>query len=88
MIATAFVFSARSNDDFYPSNDNGLKTGLILNATVAGQDESTHAAMTGEGESSTNWTFAFDSNDKVSVSNTGLQNYDLMIVIMAKAWIC
>lgn len=43
MIATAFVFSACSNDDFTPPSDNGVKTGMILNATVAGQNEGTRA---------------------------------------------
>ena len=75
MIATAFVFSACSNDDVTPPSDNGVKTGMILKATVAGQDESTRATMDGDGEGSANWTFAFDGNDKVSVTNSTIDNY-------------
>lgn len=75
MIATAFVFSACSNDDFIPPSDNGVKTGMILNATVAGQNEGTRATMDGDGEGSTDWTFAFDGNDKVSVSNSAISGY-------------
>lgn len=75
MIATAFVFSACSNDDLTPPpNNNGVKTGMTLKATVAGQ-ESTRATMGGEGEGSTDWTFAFDGNDKVSVTNNTINNY-------------
>ncbi len=75
MIATAFVFSACSNDDVTPPSDNGAKTGMILKATVAGQDESTRAAMDGDSVGSTNWKFDFDSNDQVSVSNNTINNY-------------
>lgn len=74
MIATAFVFSACSNDDLTPPSDNGVKTGMTLKATVAGQ-ESTRATMGGEGESSTDWAFAFDGTDKVSVTNNTINSY-------------
>lgn len=48
---------------------------MILNATVAGQKEGTRATMDGDGEGSTDWTFAFDGNDKVSVSNSAISGY-------------
>ncbi len=73
MVVAAVAFSACSND--ISPIDNDGKTGMVLNATVAGQDESTRATMSGDGEGTGNWTFAFDGGDKVAVGNSAVSGY-------------
>ena len=47
MVAAALVFSACSNDDENPIDNNGTG-GIVLKATIEGQDASTRAVMKGD----------------------------------------
>ena len=76
MVAAAFVFSACSNDDNSPIDNAGnSNVGMTLNASVVEPDGSTRATMSGEGEGTGNWTFAFDGGDKLKVGNSAVSDY-------------
>ena len=79
MVAAALVFSACSNDDENPIDNNGTG-GIVLKATIEGQDASTRAVMKGDSISTSTdetgkWTFNFDGKDKMSVGNNTVSNY-------------
>lgn len=61
MMLAAVTFTACSNDDM---SETQTQKGLTLSASV--ENLSTRASMTDE---SGTWKFAFEANDKVSVSN-------------------
>lgn len=79
MVAAAVVFSACSSDDENPIDNNGTTAGMVLKATIEGQDKATRATMSGDSLSTSadngKWTFAFDSGDKLSVSNSAAADY-------------
>lgn len=60
------TFTACSNDDM---SETPTQKGLTLNASV--ENLSTRASMTDE---SGTWKFAFENNDKVSVSNSKIND--------------
>lgn len=79
MAFAAIAFSACSSDDENPADNNGAATGMVLRATVEGQEPSSRATMSGNGESLTaengKWTFSFSSGDNISASNTAVGGY-------------
>ena len=68
----ALALAACSSDDYTLPSGNG---GMVLRASVAGQESATRATMEGTGDvtSSTadgaKWTFGFEDGDKVSATN-------------------
>lgn len=67
MLAT-MVLAACSSDD--PTTEPPVKRGMVLKATV--ENASTRATMT---DNEGTWTFAFDTDDKVKVSNNKVADY-------------
>lgn len=62
-----------------PIDNNGSNTGMVLHATIDGQD-ATRATMNGDSvnmtkDDSGKWTFAFSGSDKINVSNSDISNY-------------
>lgn len=79
MAVAAIVFSACSSDEENPIDNNGSNTGMVLHATIDGQD-ATRATMNGDSvnmtkDDSGKWTFAFSGSDKINVSNSDISNY-------------
>ena len=74
MMLAAVTFTACSNDDM---SETQTQKGLTLSASV--ENLSTRASMTDESTSMTDdkgtWKFAFENNDKVSVTNNTISNF-------------
>lgn len=74
MMLAAVTFTACSNDDM---SETQTQKGLTLSASV--ENLSTRASMTDKSTSMTDdkgtWKFAFENNDKVSVTNNTISNF-------------
>lgn len=79
MAVAAVALSACSNDDENPIDNNGTATGMVLHATIEGQEPSSRATMSGDSVATTadngKWTFSFSGGDNINVSNTAVSGY-------------
>lgn len=80
MMLAAVTFTACSNDDM---SETQTQKGLTLSASV--ENLSTRASMTDE---SGTWKFAFENNDKVSVSNNKINDIYTFQKVSGGAFTC
>lgn len=80
MMLAAVTFTACSNDDM---SETQTQKGLTLSASV--ENLSTRASMTDE---SGTWKFAFEANDKVSVSNNKINDIYTFQKVFGGAFTC